>query len=63
MCDLIRFRRNPTNFLAPRPNKSVNLNVHVNIPPPPKKDNLETSKDLNIASDGTLQKKIKKTYI
>ncbi|XP_065165255.1 semaphorin-1A-like isoform X2 [Atheta coriaria] len=54
---------NPTNFLAPRPNKSVNLNVHVNIPPPPKKDNLETSKDLNIASDGTLQKKIKKTYI
>ncbi|GJQ66987.1 hypothetical protein Trydic_g21919 [Trypoxylus dichotomus] len=44
----------------PRANKSVNLNVPQN--PPPKKDNLDVSKDLNIASDGTLQK-IKKTYI
>lgn len=46
--------------LTPRANKSVNLNVPQN--PPPKKDNLDISKDLNIASDGTLQK-IKKTYI
>lgn len=50
-------------FLPARPNKTVNLVV--NVPPsspPPKKDNLDISKDINIASDGTLQK-IKKTYI
>lgn len=43
-----------------RANKVVN--VTQNSSPPPKKDNLDASKDLNIASDGTLQK-IKKTYI
>ncbi|XP_045482702.1 semaphorin-1A-like [Harmonia axyridis] len=51
------------NFLPPRPNKTVNLVLNVRSPSPPlKKDNLDVSKDLNIANDGTLQK-IKKTYI
>ncbi|KRT86753.1 hypothetical protein AMK59_1568 [Oryctes borbonicus] len=53
-------QHNHLDRLTPRANKSVNLNVPQN--PPPKKDNLDVSKDLNIASDGTLQK-IKKTYI
>lgn len=56
-----RLSANQNGFLTPRANKDVNL---VNVPanPPPKKDNLDISKDFNIASDGTLQK-IKKTYI
>ncbi|KAF5281101.1 hypothetical protein FQR65_LT02967 [Abscondita terminalis] len=58
---LDRLSGNPNGFLTPRANKTVNLAVNVPPSPPPKKDNLET-KDLNIASDGTLQK-IKKTYI
>lgn len=52
---------NQSNFMQNvRANKVVN--VTQNSSPPPKKDNLDASKDLNIASDGTLQK-IKKTYI
>jgi len=51
-----------SNFLSPRPNKLVNQTTPVVNPiPSPKKDNIDP-KDLNIASDGTLQK-IKKTYI
>lgn len=53
-------------FLPPRANKANNLVVNVVPPPsqtvPTKKDNLESSKDLNISNEGTLQK-IKKTYI
>lgn len=54
-----------SGFLPPRANKAINLVV--NVPPPSatvpsKKDNLESSKDLNISNEGTLQK-IKKTYI
>ncbi|KAB0801078.1 hypothetical protein PPYR_05432 [Photinus pyralis] len=58
---LERLSGNPNGFLTPRANKTVNLVLNVPPSPAPKKDNLET-KDLNIASDGTLQK-IKKTYI
>ncbi|KAL3289353.1 hypothetical protein HHI36_022789 [Cryptolaemus montrouzieri] len=59
---LERLNGNQT-FSAPRPNKTVNLVLNVRSPTPPlKKDNLDVTKDLNIASDGTLQK-IKKTYI
>ncbi|KAF5283592.1 hypothetical protein FQA39_LY17294 [Lamprigera yunnana] len=58
---LDRLSGNLNSFLTPRANKTVNLVVNVPPSPPPKKDNLET-KDLNISSDGTLQK-IKKTYI
>lgn len=58
-----RLSANPSGFLTPRPNKDVNLVINgPSNTPPPKKDNLETSKDMNIASDETL-KKIKKTYI
>lgn len=60
---LYRLSANQTGYLTPRANKAVNLVVNVSSSsPPPKKDNLDVSKDLNIASDGTLQK-IKKTYI
>ncbi|EFA11605.1 semaphorin-1a [Tribolium castaneum] len=60
---LERLSANQTGYLTPRANKAVNLVVNVSSStPPPKKDNLDVSKDLNIASDGTLQK-IKKTYI
>lgn len=53
----------PSGFLTPRPNKDINLVINgPPNPPPTKKDNLETTKDMNIASDETL-KKIKKTYI
>ncbi|XP_017786065.1 PREDICTED: semaphorin-1A-like [Nicrophorus vespilloides] len=48
-----------SNFLS-RP-KTINHVIN-SLPPPPKKDNLDASKDHNIANDGTLQK-IKKTYI
>lgn len=58
---LERLSGNPNAFLTPRANKTVNLVLNVPPSPASKKDNLET-KDLNIASDGTLQK-IKKTYI
>jgi hypothetical protein len=58
-----RLSANQTGYLTPRANKAVNLVVNVaSSTPPPKKDNLDVGKDLNIASDGTLQK-IKKTYI
>lgn len=60
---IFRLSGNPNGFLTPRANKTVNLVVNVPPASPPlKKDNLESSKDLNITSDGTLQK-IKKTYI
>ncbi|RZB39945.1 semaphorin-1a [Asbolus verrucosus] len=60
---LERLGANQTGYLTPRANKAVNLVVNVSgSSPPPKKDNLEVGKDLNISSDGTLQK-IKKTYI
>jgi semaphorin 6 len=60
---LERLSANQTGYLTPRANKAVNLVVNVaSSTPPPKKDNLDVGKDLNIASDGTLQK-IKKTYI
>lgn len=58
-----RLTVNPNSFLAPR-NKTVNLDV-LNVSTdslPPKKDNLGSLKNLNIANEGTLQK-IKKTYI
>lgn len=43
--------------------KTVNLDLNVSSDSlQPKKDNLETPKNLNIANEGTLQK-IKKTYI
>lgn len=60
---LDRLSGNQSGYLTPRANKAVNLVVNVpSTTPSPKKDNLDASKDLNIASDGTLQK-IKKTYI
>ncbi|XP_018331529.1 semaphorin-1A [Agrilus planipennis] len=60
---LERLSNPPNSFLAPKANKTVNLVVNgPQNSQPLKKDNLETNKDLNIASDGTLQK-IKKTYI
>lgn len=65
MCVFCRLG-NQNDFLTPRAKtKAVNLEVNVPPkpnPPPPKKDNLDASKDLNISCDGTLQK-IKKTYI
>lgn len=60
---LDRLTVNQTSFLAPR-TKTVNLDV-LNVSTdslPPKKDNLGSLKNLNIANEGTLQK-IKKTYI
>lgn len=54
---------NGSGFLPPRANKAINLVANVSPPSVPlKKDNLESSKDLNISNEGTLQK-IKKTYI
>lgn len=54
---------NGSGFLAPRANKAINLVVNNSQPSvPSKKDNLESTKDLNISNEGTLQK-IKKTYI
>lgn len=59
---LFRLNVNQNSFLAPR-NKTVNLDVLVSTDTlPMKKDNLGSLKNLNIPSEGTLQK-IKKTYI
>ncbi|CAH1153239.1 unnamed protein product [Phaedon cochleariae] len=60
---LDRLNVNQNSFLTPRP-KTVNLDV-LNVSAetlPPKKDNLDSLKNLNITNEGTLQK-IKKTYI
>ncbi|CAG9855517.1 unnamed protein product [Phyllotreta striolata] len=60
---LDRLTANQNSFLATK-TKTVNLDV-LNVSSdslPPKKDNLGSLKNLNIANEGTLQK-IKKTYI
>lgn len=57
-----RLNGNQNSFLTPKANKTVNL-VNVSVEQfPPKKDNLGSTKNLNITNEGTLQK-IKKTYI